>query len=146
MKEKNLQPIYVYKLNGNVDTAKTFYFGSKATTRTTKGGNLILKVYNTDVLKIMSTGRVEVTHWLTDLLPFTLKAINHLLKIYPNNLASEVMKKDLTTKELFKYKKQVKKTTKDTKVNEVVFTVEKDKELTPVEKMIINNKLESLPF
>ena len=146
MKETNLQPIYAYKLNGNVDTAKTFYFGSKATTRTTKGGNVILKVYNTDVLKIMTTGRVEVTHWLTDLLPFTLKAINHLLKIYPNNLASEVMKKDLTTSELFKYKKVVKKPTKDTKVNEVVFTVEKNKELTPVEKAILNNKLETLPF
>ena len=146
MKEKNLQPIYVYKLNGNVDTTKTFYFGNKATTRTTKGGNLILKVYNTDVLKIMTTGRVEVTHWLTDLLPFTLKAINHLLKIYPNNLASKVVKKDLTTKELFQYKKKVKKATKDTKVNEVVFTVEKEKTLTPVEKAIINNDLEALPF
>ena len=97
MKEKNLQPIYVYKANGNVDTAKTFYFGSKATTRTTKGGNLILKVYNTDVLKIMNTGRVELTHYLTDLLPFTLKSINHLLRTYPNNLMEQANKKDLTT-------------------------------------------------
>ena len=146
MKETNLQPIYAYKLNGNVDTAKTFYFGNKATTRTTKGGNLILKVYNTDVLKIMSTGRVEVTHWLTDLLPFTLKAINHLLKIYPNNLMEQANKKDLTTSELFKYKKVAKKPNKDTKVKEVVFTVEKEKTLTPVEKAIINNDLEKLPF
>lgn len=131
MKEKNLTPIYVYKANGNVDTAKTFYFGSKATVRTTKGGNLILKVYNTDVLKIMTTGRVEVTHYLTDLLPLTLKAINHLLKIHPNNLMDQVNKKDLTTQELFKYKKKVKKT--------------KVKEKSVIE-LIKNNELESLPF
>ena len=110
MKEKNLQPMYVYKSNGNVDTARSFYFGSKATIRTTKGGNVILKVYNTDVLKIMSSGRVELTHYLTDLLPFTLRAINHLLKTYPNNLMEQANKKDLTTSELFKYKKKVKKT------------------------------------
>lgn len=129
MKEKNLQPIYVYKNNGNVDTAKTFYFGSKATVRETKGGNIILKVYNTDVLKVMSTGRVEITHYLTDLLPFTLKAINHLLRTYPNNLMEQANKKNLTTKELFKYKKQVKKTKK-----------------TSVIELIKNNELESLPF
>ena len=146
MKEKNLTPIYSYKSNGNVDTAKTFYFGSKATTRTTEGGNLILKVYNTDVLKIMTTGRVEVTHYLTDLLPFTLKAINHLLRLHPNNLMEQANKKDLTTQELFKYKKKVKKVKKDTKVKEVVFTVEKEKMLTPVEKTIVNNDLEALPF
>ena len=98
MKEKNLQPIYVYKANGNVDTTKTFYFGTKAATRTTKGGNGILKVYNTDVLKIMNTGRVELTHYLKDLLPFTLKAINHLLRTYPNNLMDQANKKDITTK------------------------------------------------
>lgn len=129
MKEKNLQPMYVYKNNGNVDTAKTFYFGSKATVRTTKGGNIILKVYNTDVLKVMSTGRVEITHYLTNLLPFTLKAINHLLRTYPNNLMEQANMKDLTTKELFKYKKQIKKT-KETKVIE----------------LIRNNDLEALPF
>ena len=129
MKEKNLQPIYVYKNNGNVDTAKSFYFGSKATTRITKGGNLILKVYNTDVLKIMSTGRVELTHYLTDLLPFTLKAINHLLRTYPNNLMDQANKKDLTTNELFKYKKKVKK-----------------KKQKSVIELIKNNELEALPF
>ena len=135
MKEKNLQPIYVYKANGNVDTSKTFYFGSKATVRTTPGGNVILKVYNTDVLKIMTTGRVEITHYLPELLPFTLKAINHLLKTYPNNLMEQANKKDLTTNELFKYKKKVKKKKEKAK-----------NELTPVEKMIINNELEALPF
>ena len=129
MKEKNLQPIYVYKANGNVDTAKTFYFSSKATVRETKGGNVILKVYNTDVLKIMSTGRVELTHYLTDLLPFTLKAINHLLRTYPNNLMDRANKKDITTKELFKYKKKVKK----------------KKEKSVIE-LIKSNELESLPF
>lgn len=129
MKEKNLQPIYVYKANGNVDTARSFYFGSKATTRTTKGGNIILRVYNTDVLKIMNTGRVELTHYLTDLLPFTLKAINHLLRTYPNNLMDQANKKDITTKELFKYKKKVKK----------------KKEKSVIE-LIESNELESLPF
>ena len=129
MKEKNLSPIYVYKNNGNVDTTRSFYFGSKATTRTTKGGNVILKVYNTDVLKIMSTGRVELTHYLTDLLPFTLKAVNHLLRTYPNNLMDQANKKDLTTNELFKYKKKVKK-----------------KKQKSVIELIINNDLEALPF
>ena len=128
MKEKSLQPMYVYKNNGNVDTAKTFYFGSKATVRETKGGNVILKVYNTDVLKIMSTGRVELTHYLTDLLPFTLKAINQLLRTYPNNLMDQANKKDLTTNELFKYKKKVKK----------------KKEKSVIE-LIKNNELELLP-
>ena len=127
MKEKSLQPMYIYKNNGNVDTTKTFYFGTKATTRTTKGGNLILKVHNTDVLKIMNTGRVELTHYLTDLLPFTLKAINHLLRTYPNNLMEQANKKDLTTNELFKYKKQVKKQ-------------------KSVIELIKNNELEALPF
>ena len=136
MKEKNLQPIYVYKANGNVDTAKSFYFGSKATIRETKGGNLILKAYNTDVLKIMSTGRVELTHYLTDLLPFTLKAINHLLRTYPNNLMEQANKKDLTQKELFKYKKKIK-----VKKPDHIFTVEKT-----VNELIKNNELEALPF
>jgi hypothetical protein len=136
MKEKNLQPIYVYKANGNVDTAKSFYFGSKATIRETKGGNLILKAYNTDVLKIMSTGRVELTHYLTDLLPFTLKAINHLLRTYPNNLMEQANKKDLTEKELFKHKKKIK-----IKKTDHIFTVEKT-----VNELIKNNELESLPF
>ena len=144
MEEKNLSPIYVYKANGNVDTAKTFYFGSKATTRTTKGGNLILKVYNTDVLKIMSTGRVEVTHYLTDLLPFTLKAINHLLRTHPNNLMEQANKKDLTTEELFKYKKKVKKT-KKTKVIETIDFLDEEKEKSVIE-LIKNNELEALPF
>lgn len=145
MKEKNLSPIYVYKNNGNVDTAKTFYFGSKATTRTTKGGNLILKVYNTDVLKIMTTGRVEVTHYLTDLLPFTLKAINHLLRIYPNNLMDQANNKNLTTKELFKYKKKVKKSTPKTKVIETIDFLDTDKQKSVIE-LIKNNELEKLPF
>ena len=136
MKEKNLSPIYVYKNNGNVDTAKTFYFGSKATIRETKGGNVILKVYNTDVLKIMTTGRVELTHYLTDLLPFTLKAINHLLRTYPNNLIEQANKENLTTSELFKYKRRVKKS-KKTKV----IDTEKN-----VIELIKNNELESLPF
>lgn len=118
MKEKNLEPIYVYKINGNIDTRKTFYFGNKATVRKTKGGNVILKVYNTDVLKVMTTGRVEITHWLPELLPFTLKAINHFLRLYPSNLSSEVLKKDLTQKELFQYKKKVKKN--KTPKNEIV--------------------------
>lgn len=144
MKEKNLSPIYVYKENGNVDTAKTFYFGSKATTRETKGGNLILKVYNTDVLKIMSTGRVEVTHYLTDLLPFTLKAINHLLRTYPNNLMEQANKKDLTTKELFKYKKKVKKT-KKTKLKDTINFIDTEKQKSVIE-LIKNNDLEALPF
>ena len=144
MKEKNLSPIYVYKANGNVDTEKTFYFGSKATTRTTKGGNLILKVYNTDVLKIMSTGRVEVTHYLTDLLPFTLKAINHLLRTYPNNLMDQANKKDLTTQELFKYKKKVKKT-KKTKLKDTINFIDTEKQRSVIE-LIESNDLESLPF
>ena len=145
MKEKNLQPIYVYKNNGNVDTAKTLYFGSKATTRTTKGGNLILKVYNTDVLKIMSTGRVEVTHWLTDLLPFTLQAINHLLRTYPNNLMEQANKKDLTTEELFKHKKKVKKATPKTKVIETIDFLDNEKQKNVIE-LIESNNLETLPF
>lgn len=144
MKEKNLQPIYVYKNNDTVDTAKTLYFGSKATTRTTKGGNLILKVYNTDVLKIMTTGRVEVTHYLPDLLPFTLKAINHLLKIYPNDLMEQANKKDLTTEELFKYKKKIKKD-KKTKVIETIDFLDKEKQKSVID-LIESNELEALPF
>ena len=144
-KEKNLQPIYVYKANGKVDTQKTFYFGSKATVRTTKGGNLILKVYNTDVLKIMTTGRVEVTHYLRDLLPFTLKAINHLLRLHPNNLMEQANKRDLTTNELFKYKKKAKKATPKTKVKDVLVMLDDEKQ-TLVEKLIEQDQLEKLPF
>lgn len=145
MKEKNLTPIYVYKANGNVDTKKTFYFGSKATVRETKGGNLILKVYNTDVLKIMTTGRVEVTHYLTDLLPFTLKAINHLLRLHPNNLMDQANKKDLTKKELFQYKKKVKKATPKMKVKDTIHFIDTEKQKNVIE-LIKNNELEALPF
>ena len=118
----NLAPIESY-------SGKKFYFGSKARVYESPGGNLYLYVYNTPVLKLTTTGRVETTKRVKHTPPITIKAVNHFLKLHPNNLMDQVNKKDLSEKDILNLKKQPKK----------------KKEKSVIE-LIQANDLEALPF
>ena len=118
----NLAPIESY-------SGKKLYFGSKARVYESPGGNLYLYVYNTPVIKLTTTGRVETTKRVVKVPTITLKAVNHFLKLHPNNLMEQVNKNDLTEHDILNLKKQPKKR----------------KEKTVVE-LIQNNDLEALPF